>query len=425
MLKLKEINLIEIYGKKLVDKWQKKYPIFKNEDVLKWIKKKNERYGRNGKELNKFGMTTYLKPLQEFCDHYEVLNPSDLLKENIDDRNKRVMNYLTKLINDGKNEVSVRNMYQSRIKSFYSDRGSPISDGLETLDSGLNRNEIYLDRKTIQKIENRIANKNYKILIKLQSLLGLRISDAIEEITAEINGEPKYNIEKHKDHYFISNFRTFKENVSINYLIFPKELTTIIQSIYSIDDLTKLELNKKFLRTRNGNLVIKHEYLRTLKKAVNELKLGKVMRTHSFRKYFSTQISKVDLTKTNTKIGTDIEINFKEHLMAHKVHYSSKVYKQIIQNIDNFYNLWKPLESSLCIDCQVVDNTNQDILELKKDKVKLEKQINTLINKNIEFEEKIKENDEWMAKFAEIINRITDKMDLTIPEIKKLIKSRK
>ena len=147
-------------------------------------------------------------------------------------------------------------------------------------------------------------------------------------------------------------------------MLFPKELTRLIQTIYSLEDLTKLDLSNNFLKTRNNTLVNKNEYLRELKNRAKELKLGKVIITHSFRKYFSTQISKIDLTKYNSKIGTDIEINFKEHLMGHKVHYSSNTYKQIIQNIDNFYNIWKPLEGALSIDFEIRDNINEEIENL-------------------------------------------------------------
>lgn len=62
---------------------------------------------------------------------------------------------------------------------------------------------------------------------------------------------------------------------------------------------------------------------------------------------------------------------FKEHLLSHKVHYSSKVSNQIINDINQFYKLWKPLEASLCIDCEIVDTTNQDIKELKESYNKL------------------------------------------------------
>ncbi len=61
-----------------------------------------------------------------------------------------------------RNEVSVKNAYQSRIKSFYSARGSPITDGLETEQNGINENEMNLDREKIQVILNLINNSNYK-----------------------------------------------------------------------------------------------------------------------------------------------------------------------------------------------------------------------------------------------------------------------
>lgn len=50
--------------------------------------------------------------------------------------------------------------------------------------------------------------------------------------------------------------------------------------------------------------------------------------------------------------------------MGHKMHYSSNVYKQITQNIDNFYNLWKPLEGALSIDFEIRDKGNKEHCEI-------------------------------------------------------------
>lgn len=348
------------------------------------------------------------------ADYYNVKKPTDLLNEDIDKRNKRLMDYLTNLLAQGRNETTVKNAYQGKIRSFYSSRGAQISDGLSTLELGLNHNQIYLDKNTIQKIYNKIKNENYKLLIKIQSLLGLRVSDAIDELTARKNGKAKYIIEKHKDHYFIRNFNTIKENIKIHFLLFPKELTRLIQTIYSIEDLTKLDLSNNFLKTRNNTLVNKNEYLRELKNRSKELKLGKVIRTHSFRKYFSTQISKIDLTKYNSKIGTDIEINFKEHLMGHKVHYSSNVYKQIIQNIDNFYNLWKPLEGALSIDFEIRDNTNEEIENLTE-------KYNKLIELDNQKDKRIAEMEAIVKNLSQLIIEneaiLTSKLpDIILPE---------
>jgi hypothetical protein len=174
-------------------------------------------------------------------------------------------------------------------------------------------------------------------------------------------------------------------------MFFPNELSKLLQAIFSIEDLKKLDLNEKFLKTRNGKMILASEYLRKLKNVVNKLYPNENMKTHSFRKYFQTQISRVNLTQIRNDIGSDVEHNFKEHLLGHKVYYSSKVYNQIINDINQFYELWKPLEASLCIDCEIVNTTNQDILDLKEKNLKLENHIKTLLQNKIESDKKIEE----------------------------------
>lgn len=120
------------------DGYYELYPILEDDDVFRWITTKMNKFAQKPhKEPKNFKISSYLNPLQKYCDFYDVSYPSDLLKENLDKRNQRLVDYLVNLINvKGLNEVSVTNAYQSRIKSFYSARGSPITDGLETVDSG-------------------------------------------------------------------------------------------------------------------------------------------------------------------------------------------------------------------------------------------------------------------------------------------------
>lgn len=436
MLELKEYtksDLKAIFGKKKLFGWDttnKKgkithhhgyyelYPILENNDVFRWIITKMNKFAQKiNKEPKDFKITSYLNALQQYCNYNKVSNPSELLKENIDKRNKRVVDYLVYLIKvEKRNEVSVKNAYQSRIKSFYSARGSPITDGLETEDNGINENEINLDRDKIQAILNMINNSNYKLASKIQALLGLRIGDVLKEL-------PKCKILKHSEHYYIKDFLTIKENVKIKYLFFPNELTKLLQAIFSIENLRELDLSSNFLKTRKGKMILQGEYLRKLKNIVEGIKpkddkkakrIGglypnEVIRTHSFRKYFLTQISRVNLTKIRNDIGSDVESNFKEHLLGHKVHYSTTVYNQILNDINQFYELWKPLEASLCIDCEIVNTTNKDIekhnkeiLELKERNVNLEEQIKTVLKDNLEIKRIL----------AKILDKKTEILDL-------------
>ena len=411
-------------GKYFIDIYEEKYPILKNNDVFRWLTTKISKFAqKTNKQPKDFNVTSYLKALNDYCNHNKVSNPSELLQENIDNRNKRLVDYLVYLIKvKGLNEVSVKNAYQSRIKSFFSARGFPITDGLETEDSGINHNEMSLTRDKIQAILNMINNSNYKLASKIQSLLGLRIGDVLKEL-------PKYKILEFESeidnskHYYIKNFLTIKENVRIKYLFFPKELTKLLQAIYQIKDLTHLDLSSKLLKTRKsekkgGKVILSSEYLRKLKVVAKKLYPNEVMRSHSFRKYFATQISRVNLTKIRNDIGSDVESNFKEHLLGHKVHYSSKVYNQIINDINQFYELWKPLEASLCIDCEIVNTTNQDILDLKEQIIKLKDQNDDMLRERSEFKEKIEKLEEITSKIPNLLEAY-ESMKINFIELRK------
>ena len=393
MEKVKIQTLEDVFGKEEVEKWLSTYSVLRNENVRKWLENKLDRYTRNGKDGKNFQVTSYLTPFQKYCNYYKVENPSDLLKENIDDRNKRLVNYLRDLIKAGENEASVRNAYQSRIKSFYSARGSPISDGLETLSSGINKNEIILDKEQIQLIQAKLERAEYRFILKCQALLGLRISDVLNELTTSKNGEAKYKIEKYSNHFHVKNFWTKKENVIINFLFFPKELTTLLQSIHNISDLRKLDL-RDILLTRRKTRINKYDYLARIKDICNELGIEENIKTHSFRKYFSNQISSTNLLKYNDKMGADLEGIFKEHLMGHKGKNLSESYKQKLKRIKWFYENWKPLEQSICIDCEIYDNTSKEILNLKD-------KYDKLVEKDIEKDKEVNELKETMKTFFE------------------------
>ncbi|MHA2009112.1 MAG: hypothetical protein ACW980_17505, partial [Promethearchaeota archaeon] len=224
------LNLKKIYGKNkktgkyFVEEWEKDYPVLMNEDAFAWIRDKMDKFTQSGKPAVKFSITTYLKPLQQYCDFNEVKNPSDLLEEELDDRNARVRAYIDFLLKDNSDkeklqslgfrkppsEVTVRNMVQSRIKSFYSARGKPITYGIKTATSGENRREIILTKSLIKKLKSKLESPEYRLIVKFQTQLGLRISDILEGLTSG-----KYEIEKYQDHYFIKNFRTMKIGTTI------------------------------------------------------------------------------------------------------------------------------------------------------------------------------------------------------------------
>ncbi|KKM60324.1 hypothetical protein LCGC14_1543030 [marine sediment metagenome] len=343
MIEIKNINLTEVFGREKIDKWRNSYPIFQDENVQLWITHKIEKFTRSGKEPVKFSVTGYLKHLNDYCEFYECENPSELLEEKIDARNKRLLNYLSQLLRNGVNEVSVKNSIQSRIKSFYSDRGSPLSDGLQTASSGLNVNEIILDRHTIQKILVKLHRPEYRLILKTQALLGLRISDLLEKIVG-------YKVERYKDHHFIRGFNTMKEGVKINYLFFPTELSNLIESIGGIK-----------LVTKSGNPIKSYDVLERIKSIVEEMGLEGNIKTHSFRKYFSSQVRKC----------REVDIEFKEHLMGHKGQNLSRSYNNNLKDIEWFYEQWLKIEPYICIECQIYDKTSEEIKVLKQENFEL------------------------------------------------------
>ncbi len=147
----------KIYGKHkktgefFYDIWLEKYPIFENKDVKAWLRNKIDNYTDEGKNPQKFSVTSYLKPLYQYCLFNQTNNPSDLLKEDIDTRNMRLKKYLMFLM-DAKDdsivkelgfskipsEESIRNNIQGRIKGFYSNRGVLVKYKLKTVKSGAN-----------------------------------------------------------------------------------------------------------------------------------------------------------------------------------------------------------------------------------------------------------------------------------------------
>lgn len=372
------------------------FPILHNEDVYKWITTKMNKYARSGKNPSKFKMTNYLDALQNYCEYYNIENPSELLDENIDERNNRLLNYLGELIRSGRNQASVRNNYQSRIKSFYSARGSALSDGLPTLDEGINKNEIILEKNTIRLIQNKLERAEYNLILKFEALCGLRIGDILDELTTNKNGKAKYNLRKFNNHYYIDKFWTRKEDIIINFLFFPTELSNLLRATYNIRDLEKLDL-RNILKTRNGTRINKYDFIERVKKIAKELAIKENIKNHSFRKYFSNEISSVNLLNFNVKIGADFENKFKEHLMAHKLRDLSNTYKQRLKDINQFYELWKPIERVICIDCEIIDETNEKVKEINKKYDNLQEKFDSLIESDNQKDKEIQELKDKLA----------------------------
>lgn len=378
-----EIDLKQVYGiikrgddkgKYFVDVWKETYPIFNNKDIYTWICNMIDQYTDEGKESKKFSITTYLKPLQQFCNYHECTNPSELLVEKIDPRNSRVKKFLQFLQNTTDeqaqklgfrkkpNDASIRNQVQSRIKSFYSNRGVPVSFSMKTRLTGINKNELVLDKEMIKIIKNKLESVNYKLICKLQTQLGLRISDVLEEFP-----KSEYSIEKYEEHYFIRNFESQKEKVIIPFLFLTSELSDLLKSITGKKDLTEIDL-ATLLKTRKGTPILKVDYLRRLKNIVKELGIKGNIKTHCFRKYFITQCEKI----------SKVEGKFKDVLSGHTQGFKDAAYNKNFSNISWYYHNWINLEKIICVDCIVFDNTNKEVKKLKLDNLKKDLEIDEL-----------------------------------------------
>lgn len=404
-IEISKKNFIKkIFGIKKFEKWLRNYPILNNQDVEKWLLGKIDKYTDEGKNAKDFTIQNYLSILQKYCNYYEAVNPTELLKENIDKRNARLKKFLRFLLtteeNDPKiaeigfkkkpNEVTVRNLLQSRIKSFYSARGSPISYNLKSKKTGENHREIILSKDIIRKIEKRLESRNYRLICKFESQTGLRISDIVDELTSG-----KYSFEKYMEHFFIRNFVTKKRMVTINYLFLTKELEDAIKSTMAIDDLTEIDLTMLF-ETRKGTRINRSDYLKRLKDITNDLKIAGNMKTHLFRKYFISAIGKATNELSDPRILT--------HFEAQEAGFNDQSYLRIIKDIAQFYFEWKKVEHYISVDYVPIDLTNEKVKTL-------EDKYNSLI-------QEVREKDKDIAEYKTVIEKLTDRMNALETSVK-------
>ena len=406
--KSKEFNLKKIYGKNkktgkyLYDTWLVKYPILNYEDVEKWLIDKIDKFTDESKPPQNFSIQQYLKTLQQYCYYNQVENPNDLLKESIDERNFRLKNYL-KFLRDDKSEeknikeigflrrpseVTVRNGVQSKIKSFYSARGSPITYNMKSKKVGANIKEITLNKNLIQLIQAKLESANYRLICKFQSQTGLRISDVLEELTSG-----KYIIEKFEKHYFIRNFETRKRKTIINFVFFTKELTETIRAVTGLNDLTQLDLTTLFL-TRHNNRIHRSDFLARLKDIVKELDLDGNIKTHAFRKYYMGRVRESKYSLSDERIVT--------HFEGHEQNKDTdQAYLRIISDINSYYREWLKTEIVVCVDSVVYDRTNEEIDNLKE-------KYDKLIESDNQKDKKVQELKEYIVKLEESINKVNE-----------------
>lgn len=384
------IDLNQIYGQKFVEKWENSYNIFSDSEIQSWIQSMIIQFKEEGKDPKKFSITGYLKPIQDYCDYYHA-TPTELLKEELDSRNSRLRDYLSTLLSKGVNPTSVKNATQSRIKSFYSNRGSPITYGMKSEKAGVNENEIILNNELIEKIMQNLNSAEYRLLLKMQTMVGFRIDDLLNELTSG-----KYKILKYNDHYYIPNFRSQKEMVIINYVFLPTELERMIQSVMGIDDLTKLDLTTLFQNKKNER-ILQRNYLDRLKEVVNDvLKIEGNIKTHTFRKYFSSKIRAL-------ASQLDGQMEFAEHLMGHEGQNLSQAYNNNLKDINWYYGQWLKIESSLLIQSVVIDKTDEEVIALKEQQIKTETRFDLLMQEYVKMKD---ENDKLKQTLHELVPTI-------------------
>ena len=390
IIKEKETNFKEIFGAELYNKWSEKYSILENKDIRAWIRDKIVKFAEEGKDPVKFGFTSYIGYLQQYCDFNKgntptVELPSKLLTEDIDGRNDRLRKYLTFLYNAKEEEVkelgfnrrpsdvSIRNMIQSRIKGFYKNRGKQLSYGMKARKSGANKNEIYLEKEDIKQIQSKLESAQYRLINKFETQTGLRIDDVLNELTSG-----KYKIEKYKKHYFIKNFKSQKEMVFINFLFFTTELSDLLVSIYPKDKMEEIDLTKLFL-SRNNKTIRGVDYLARVKAISKELGFNGNLKTHAFRKYFCDTIDGVIYTIDGVEKKDD---KFNHHLEGREPNYEDATYITSLKNLKKYYAKWMHVEKAICIDCIIVDNTNAETVKHKIKIAKLEEQLNISVKEN-------------------------------------------
>ncbi len=418
-----EIKFEKIFGIETYNKWLKKYSILENVDIQSWIRDKIDKFTNDGKDAVKFKFTTYIMYLQQYCDYNKTNNPSVFLEEKIDNRNLRLKKYLNFLYNGDEEEVkklgfskrpsdvSIRNQIQSRIKSFFSNRGANISFGMIARKKGLNHKELRLDKDMIKQIQAKLESIQYRLINKFGTQAGLRISDVLDELTAtksKNSKKPKYMINcNNEGYYYIENFETQKEKVIINYLFFTSELSNLLKSAYPKENLKDIDLTKLFLtrgknvKNENGDIIGKTgvkkvsaaNYLARIKSISKDLDFDGNLKTHAFRKYFSSQVRRCK----------KLDIEFQEHLMGHMGQNLSQSYNNNLQDINWFFKQWKLIEQLVCVDCIVIDGTNKEVLKLKTKITNLNEQLEISLKKNIKMDKRI---DELESNYLYIIKAL-------------------
>ena len=405
--KHEKYSLDQLLSQEILVKFQKNYPIIKDESIRKWLEERVMVFAQKNHNPMKFNYEHNLSIMMDYCIYNEAIeNPSQLLEENVDQRNDRVNEYIQALEKGwipprkykhsknvkAKSKVSIYNSHAGTIRGFYRVHGLRITTYMPNV-KGTNEKEAILDRNIILGIIKKTTNPFYKLIFKMQSMLGLRISDVLDELTASHPQNPdipKYKLEKHKDHYFIRNFETQKAKIVINFLFFPAELIQDIQKITTFEgNLIEFDFrtlfNSKWFNIY-GQKIKRQNVLKQLKHFAEDL-IESNVKTHCFRKYYENTIR-----NTNLELPPKADAEFKTHLEGHHLDPVTYTYNQTLCNITEYYDLWRKIEPRLVIEHEIkfVEYTSETVLELTKEKKKMDHQMTVMMDKLEEQEQKLR-----------------------------------
>lgn len=96
---------------KQIKGWKDRYPLlWQSNDVQVWINAKLFRFMAKGKNPNKFNVGNYVSALMKYIAFHNS-TIEQLLEDELDQRNMKLLQFLNAMIKNGENPVSVLNNY--------------------------------------------------------------------------------------------------------------------------------------------------------------------------------------------------------------------------------------------------------------------------------------------------------------------------
>jgi hypothetical protein len=114
---------------KQIKGWKDRYPLlWQSDDVMVWIKAKLFRFMAKGKNPAKFNVGNYVSALMKYIEfHYATIE--ELLQEDLDQWNMRLLQCLNVMIKNGENPVSVLTITRVGSRASSNREASPSRKG--------------------------------------------------------------------------------------------------------------------------------------------------------------------------------------------------------------------------------------------------------------------------------------------------------